>query len=229
MKFKFTGSQPISSSVTSFIFESEQTISWTPGQYFHYLLPHQDEDDRGHERWFTCSSAPSEGRVVISTRIDSKHGSSFKRALTSLKPGVEIEADGPKGDFVRDKPDRNYIWVAGGIGITPFRAILVESRYKNQPLKVNLLYANRDASDIPFKDELDNLAQQNPDLKVEYIIEPARISAKFIKQRVDQTDDPLVYISGPEPMVKDLAEKLKSLGVADETLKLDDFPGYENY
>jgi len=228
MKLRLIEKHNITSDVVSFVFEPEEPVSWQAGQYFHYLLPHDKEDERGHERWFTNSAAPSEKHIMITTRITSEKGSSFKQALLNLEPGSEVEADGPKGSFVVDDPVRNYIFVAGGIGVTPFRSILVEASDQNQQLKVDLLYGNR-AGEIPFKEELENLASKNPSLKIEYITDPQRIDAELIKERVDTTENPLVYISGPKPMVIDLAEKLKSLGVSEDIIKTDNFPGYENY
>jgi len=225
MKFKLVNKQPVAGDVVSFVFEPEQTVSPKAGQYFHYVLPHDDADDRGEERWFTNSAAPSEGHVMISTRlVDEK--SSFKRALDALRPGEEVEADGPEGSFVVDDFSREYIFVAGGIGITPFRSILAEAKSNGSPLKATLLYGNRNEN-IPFKDELDAIAATNPSVVIKYLIEPERIDAVLVKQHVDEADDPLVYVSGPEPMVKSLGEELKGLGVAEGSIKLDDFPGYE--
>ncbi len=61
-----------------------------------------------------------------------------------LPVGAEIEADGPEGDFVVTDPKRNYIFVAGGIGITPFRSILADADHNGHKLKVHLLYGNHD-------------------------------------------------------------------------------------
>lgn len=229
MKLKFLGSHPVSGNVTSFVFErTDQTdlLSWQPGQYMHYVLPHPDADDRGTERWFTNSAAPSERNVMISTRIDSEHGSSFKRALVALNPGTEVEADGPEGDFTVEDESRHHIFVAGGIGITPFRSMLVEAHTQGEQLSVDLLYANRD-DNIPFQEELEGVAADNPNLRIEYFISPKNLDAATIKQHADQADNPLIYLSGPEPMVKSLAAELEALGVNKDTIKLDDFPGYE--
>jgi ferredoxin-NADP reductase len=226
MKYTFDRSLPIKSDITSFVFTPEQPVNYRAGQYFHYVLPHPEADDRGTERWFTNSAAPSEGHNVISTRVNATPGSSFKRALQALRPGDTIEADGPEGDFVIDDPSRNFIFIAGGIGITPFRSILAEAGKQGLRLKVTLLYANRDL-EIPFAGELDQLAVQNPDLKIEYITQPARIDTDLISRHLKATENPLVYISGPKPMVKALAEQVTGLGLAEENIKLDDFPGYE--
>lgn len=227
MKLKFIGKKQLTASVISFEFEPEQPLSWQAGQYMHYLFPHQSEDERGHERWFTNSAAPFEGKVVISTRIAADHGSSFKAALLSLKPGDQIESDGPKGSFIVEDPRRNYIWIAGGIGITPYHSILAQANHDGQKLKVDLLYANRD-QDIPFKNELDQFAATNPDLKIEYITEPQRIDLALIKERIAVSDNPLVYISGPKPMVLDFQQQLIDSGFAQENIRIDGFPGYEH-
>lgn len=226
MKLKFLGSHPVKSNVVSFEFEPEGNLSWEPGQYLHYVLPHADADDRGTERWFTNAAAPSENKVMISTRIDNEHSSSFKRALLAMHPGGEIEADGPEGDFTVDDDSKNYIFVAGGIGITPFRSILTEAQNQGRKLKVTLLYANRD-QEIPFEDELEGYAASNPDLKIEYIIQPETLDAERIKQEADKTGNSVVYLSGPEPMVKGIAADLEKLGLDKANIKVDDFPGYE--
>lgn len=227
MKLKFVRKEKVVGDIISFIFEPEEPITWEPGQYMHYLLPHEDEDDRGHERWFTNSAAPFEGHIVISTRIN-EQGSSFKKALNALQPGDEIEADGPEGDFVLEDLDRNYIFVAGGIGITPFRSILYDAYNKGLKLKVTLLFATRN-QDIPFKDELEQFATNNPNIKIEYIVDPQSIDKELLKDRINAIDDPIVYVSGPKPMVKDFAQQLAEIGLSKENIKTDDFPGYKTY
>jgi ferredoxin-NADP reductase len=226
MKLKFIGSNSVKSNVISFVFQPEEQLTWQPGQFMHYVLPHPDADDRGIERWFTNSAAPSEGKVMISTRIDNEHGSSFKRALLALQPGDSVEADGPEGDFTVEDESRNYIFVAGGVGITPFRSMLVEANNQGKKLNITLLYANRDEN-IPFKEELDQFAAVNENLKIEYIVGPQHLDAATIKQYSDNLDNAFIYLSGPEPMVKGFAADLEQLGVNKENIKLDDFPGYE--
>lgn len=228
MKLRLKSQKQEVEGIRSFIFEPEEPLSWQPGQYMHYLLPHQNEDDRGHERWFTNSAAPFENCVMISTRIDPERPSTFKQALQALQPGDAIEGDGPEGDFTLEDPTRNYIFVAGGIGITPFRSILSEAGHNGTKLKVNLLYANRD-NNIPFKEELDKLAAANPNLKIEYIVNPDKIDKKLLEQRIDATENPVVYVSGPKPMALAFADQLSELGLSKENIKIDDFPGYEIY
>jgi len=226
MKLQFVSSKNRTADVKEFVFKADPGFTWEAGQYMHYVLPHADADDRGEERWFTNSAAPAEGEVRITTRIDGTHGSSFKRALQALQPGDTIEADGPEGDFTVTDASRNYIFVAGGIGITPLRSILVEADANGLQLRVQLLYPNRTA-DIPFKDELDALQAKNPNLSVQYIVQPDRLTPESLRQVIQATENPVVYISGPEPMVKSLAADVEQMGVSKDNLKIDDFPGYE--
>jgi ferredoxin-NADP reductase len=226
MKLKFVSSKNRAADIKEFVFAAGPSLKWQAGQYMHYVLPHDNADNRGEERWFTISAAPSEGEIRITTRIDGEHSSSFKIALQALQPGDTIEADGPEGDFTVTDTTRNYIFVAGGIGITPLRSILTEAAAKGDQLHVQLLYPNR-SSDIPFKDELDALLAKNPNLTVEYIVQPERLTPERLQQAIQATENPIIYISGPEPMVKALADDVAKMGVATENIKIDDFPGYE--
>jgi len=225
MRLQLTNTTDREGDVKEFAFQAPQGFTWVAGQYMHYVLTH-DADDRGIERWFTISSAPSENEIRITTRINHEHSSSFKEKLQALRPGDEIEADGPEGDFVIQDPTRNYLFVAGGIGITPIRSMLVEAKAQGVQLNATLLYANRNEA-IPFRDELDSLQMQNPSLKVEYIVSPDQLDAAKILETAATIDNPLIYISGPKPMVKSLKQQLLDAGVEKQNLKTDNFPGYE--
>jgi ferredoxin-NADP reductase len=192
----------------------------------HYVLAHESPDERGTERWFTISSAPSENEIRISTRINHEHSSSFKAALKALKPGDEIEADGPKGGFTLKDPNENYVFIVGGIGITPIRSILIEAEAKGLKPHAKLLYANR-TEEIAFRNELDELKNKNPNLDIRYLIDPERLDESVLRSAVEANKDALFYVSGPEPMVKALYSQLLDLGVAEDSLLKDTFPGYE--
>jgi ferredoxin-NADP reductase len=226
MTLKFIGAKPVVADIKTFMFEAEQPLTWKAGQFNYYTLQHDNPDERGIKRWFTISSAPSEKHITITTRIDADHGSSFKRALDKLRPGDTIEADGPEGDFVIEDPTRNYLWIAGGIGITPFRSILVDKADKKVKLNVHLLYANR-SNEIAFKDTFDELQKKNPNLVIDYIVQPDRIDEKLLKTTISRIDNPYIYISGPEPMVEAMIEQIKGLGVSEDNIRGDYFPGYQ--
>jgi ferredoxin-NADP reductase len=226
MKLTLINKKPEVADVATFIFEPEDKITWQPGQFLHYTLPHPNADDRGEKRWFTIAAAPFEGHLQITTR-QAEQGSSFKKALFAMELGDTIEADGPEGEFVVDDPEQNHVFIAGGIGITPFRSILLDLDQRGLPLNVKLLYANRDAENVVFKDELEELAAKHPEFSIRYFIDPERIDADAITFEVVDLAEPVFFISGPEPMVDAFNAMLLEMGVPKNHLKQDHFPGYE--
>lgn len=223
MKLKLINKKEEAPSVVSFILEPQAALSWKPGQFFHYVLHHEPSDPRGSDRWFTVASAPSEKHAMITTRLDAQ-GSSFKRALQAMPIGEMIEISDVDGDFTVDDPSRRYVFIAGGIGVTPFRSILTEADARGEKLDVILLYANRDEH-IPYKSEFDAFAARNPQLKIRYFT-GSRIDESAIRECVPDMAERLFYVSGPEPMVESFGKMLKDMGVSPDRLKQDWFPGY---
>jgi ferredoxin-NADP reductase len=188
-------------------------------------LPHPDPDDRGDTRYFSISSAPHEGVVMMTTRF-SERSSSFKRALRNLKPGYVIDAEELDGDFVVNDPRRDYIFVAGGIGITPFRAILLDLDHRDKPIYVTLLYANRN-DEFTYEAELERLRKKHASFHIEYFVNPRRIDENVIRRHQPKMRDPMIYVSGPEPMVESFDKMLAQMGIPESQIKNDFFPGYD--
>jgi ferredoxin-NADP reductase len=225
MKLTLRATRQEASDIFSFIFAPERPLRWQAGQYLRYILNHPKPDDRGVERYFSIASAPHEKQVMLTTRFVPK-GSSFKKALKKLKPGDVIEGRDWGGDFMVDHRRKNFVFIAGGIGITPFRAILLDLDRNRKPLNVQLLYANRD-NDFPYRKELEALKKRHPEFRIDYVVSPDRIDEKSIPQLVADMDNPAFYVSGPEPMVESLDRALKKLGVPKRRIKNDFFPGYQ--
>jgi glycine betaine catabolism B len=221
--------------VESFQFEPERPFTFQAGQYLRYTLHHREPDTRGVSRFFTIASAPAEGFVMLTTRL-STPGSSFKQALSRLGAGAVVEAAGPSGQFVYAGREMPAVFVAGGIGITPFRSILVDLASRALEPDITLLYANS-TPDIPFRRLFDDLATRQPRLKIAYTISQpgpdwrgpvGRIDERFIKEHAPLARDPLFYVAGPKAMVAATVETLRAIGVAADRIKRDFFPGYDS-
>jgi ferredoxin-NADP reductase len=225
VKLKLTATKNESPDAVSFIFEPQEPLAWKAGQFLHYVLHHEPTDSRGSDRWFTIASAPFENHVMLTTRLAAEKGSTFKKTLRELKLGDAIEVSDLDGDFILGDPEAEYVFIAGGIGITPFRSILKQAEHEGKQPRAVLLYANRNV-DVVYKDEFDAMAKRNPNLRIHYLFHPQRLDEASIKERVPDLNRPLFYISGPEPMVESLGKKLKQLGVPEDHLKQDWFPGY---
>jgi ferredoxin-NADP reductase len=207
------------------VFKASAGFKWQPGQFAKYTLPHNNADARGTERWFTIAAPPYEGSPRITTRIDKENGSSFKRALLALEPGATIEADAPDGEFVISDQNREYVFIAGGIGFTPFHAMLAELGHAGTMPKITILYGARD-NQPTYHEELAFLQDTYPQLRIHYVIEPQRIDEALIRQHVGDLKAPVFYISGPEPMVEAFEGMLLGMGVPEANLHMDHFPGY---
>jgi ferredoxin-NADP reductase len=219
----FEGSHEDAPRVRTFSFKAGKGVHWEPGQYYVYFLPGAILDRRSPVRPFTVASAPSESRLEITTRIPDQP-SRFKRELLKLKPGAKVYTAGPYGFFtLKSGPS---IFVAGGIGVTPFRSMLIEQAAAGKVSDITLLYSNRPGP-VAFKAEFDKLAATYPNFKVHYISDPERLSAATVKKYAPNFESATVYLSGPKPLVKDLASSLKTeLGINSSKIVQDSFKGY---
>lgn len=206
MRLMFQTSQPEMGDVHSYFFVPEQPQQWQAGQSIKIELPGTYEPQ---ERRFTIASAPHEGHIRITTR---QTGSSFKNQLAALQPGDVVSAFNIDGDFVwRDHPQPS-VFIAMGIGITPYRSMLLARHHAGLPLHAQLMYAARDG--FVFKDELDAL--------------PAELTTHYVPRRLTAADIPqtngLIYICGPLAAVDELSEQLLTT-IPPEQLVRDWFHG----
>lgn len=227
MVLKLIQKEHLLDNVWAFRFQPSEPLTWTAGQYVRVELPHDNPDEEGTKRWFTNSAAPYEGIMQITTRVTE---STFKQALSKLEEGDELQLiENPEGDFVWQDSDLPMLFVAGGIGVTPFHSILKQRVHDQLPIKATLIYGSR-TEDVPFKDELASWATYDPDFKVKYIVgEP--LTAEKLAELEPNLNQSLVYLSGPEQMVEALGNELKAQGLPEAQFKHDGFPHYneQNY
>jgi ferredoxin-NADP reductase len=234
VKLQFVHAMHEAENVESFYFIAQPKFAFTAGQYLMCDLPHADVDERGTERAFTVASAPSEPLLRLTTRF-SQQSSSFKKALRELAPGSVIEADGPFGNFVYNDDGRPAVFIAGGIGITPFRSMLGDLESLGHRRSITLLYSNS-TPDIAFRGFFDDLAAYWPEMRAVYTITRAssewqgtraRIDAHLIREHVADAHAATFYVCGPSPMVAGIRTTLAELGVDPGRVVFETFPGYE--
>jgi ferredoxin-NADP reductase/YHS domain-containing protein len=208
--------------VWAFRFHPQKPVHWTAGQYMRVELPHANPDKEGTKRWFTISSAPYEAYIQITTRVTK---STFKQALSRLEVGDTLSMiEDSEGHFIWQDSDKPIIFIAGGIGITPYHSILMQRAHDKQPLSVTLIYGNR-TDEVVFKELFDRYAAENPEFTVRYVIgEP--LTATLLKELQPSLNQSFVYLSGPDPMVDALGAELVSAGLPESQLKKDGFPNY---
>lgn len=223
---------PISHDTCDFIFKSNRPLTFQPGQYMELTVKHEQSDARGMRRYFTLASSPTEKDVRFGIKFY-EPASSFKKALLLMRPGDSLAAGQLAGDFTlpRDKK-KKLVFVAGGIGITPFRSIaqyLIDTKQKRDAI---LLYSNKTSSDIVYE-EVFAEAGEKTGLKTVYVITDEKgpcytgvIDQKMLIAEVPDYKERTFYISGPQRMVTGFTELLENLGVSRSQIKTDYFPGF---
>lgn len=218
--------------IRTFFFRSEQPLDYTAGQFTELTISHDQPDDRGSRRWFTLSSAPGSELFSITTKYaGDDRSSSFKQALFGLRPGTELRAAEPMGDFVLPKLIQTpLIFVAGGIGVTPFHSMFEWLADTGEARPIKFLYAVRNEEEIIFQPTF-----ERADVHATIVVsdpsaawggERGHLDARLILGLEQPSEDALIYISGPEPMVETLKKDLKQHGVQHRQLVTDDFPNY---
>jgi ferredoxin-NADP reductase len=193
-----------------------------------WTLPHVGADSRGVRRYFTIASAPEDKDIRIGVKFYSPP-STFKQALISMKKGDTIAVGNLAGDFtLPNNSQEPLVFIAGGIGITPFTSMIEHMVATRQKRPITLLYSNKTANDIAYRKLLDR-AERELGIKVVYVNTDetsARIDQALIEREVPDYAHRTFYVSGPQGLVAALVDTLRSLGVARRSIKTDYFPGF---
>ncbi len=223
-------------SINQLIFAPDRTLAFQPGQYLEWTLPVKKPDPRGNRRYFTIASSPTEPTIQLGVKFY-EPPSTFKRDLKSLTTGQTILAGQLAGDFTLPKdPETKLVFIAGGIGITPFRSMLKYLLDIKQKRPITLFFSNRTVEDIVYKDILDQ-ATRELGVKVIYALTDKNvppgwagrtgfIDVAAITQEAPDYQNSLFYLSGPRSMVTAFEATLASMGMPKNCIKTDFFPGY---
>ena len=243
MKLKLVEKKEETKGTKSFFWESEKSVDYIAGQFYYFTLPSlKYPDPRGATRHFTLSSSPTEGNLLrITTRMRQESG--YKKTLDELPIGTQIEGEGPNGTFLLDDGDTGpHVFLAGGIGITPFRSMIKYAADKNLNIPIHLIYANSIPEEITFRNELENWAKSWPNLKLDMTVSKPEESKEAWIGSVGRIDELLIkklignwkleignstwWVCGPPLMVEAMEQALGKLGLSAGKLHSEKFTGY---
>lgn len=252
MKLKLVKKVDEAEGTKSFFWDAVKKISYKPGQYIYLTLPKLNyPDDKGQTRHFTLSSSPTEDLLAITTRIRQESG--FKKTLAELTQGSEVEAEGPEGEFVLNESASNLqVFLAGGIGITPFRSMLKYVFDKKLSIPIQLIYSNSTPGQITFRSELEQWSKNFPAFKLSMTVTKPEESALSWPGLTGRIDDAMLtnligkwkmsarggsafggeigsstfWVCGPPLMVDGLITVLSSLQILLKNVRFEKFTGY---
>ncbi len=220
-------------------FLSNKPCSFSAGQYLEWTLPHKDPDTRGIRRYFTIASAPEDHLIHLGLRWNPEATSSYKKALMELNPGDRIYAGNLAGDFTLPRDTtKKLAFIAGGVGITPFKSMVEHMLHEKSPYDTVLVYASKTADELAYRDIFERALATLP-MKLIYVTsdgsetdaqgvahETGFVSQDIIVRNIPDWQERIFYISGPDVMVNACSKTLRTLGVPRSHIKKDYFSGY---
>jgi ferredoxin-NADP reductase/nitrite reductase/ring-hydroxylating ferredoxin subunit len=223
-------------------------LDYAAGQYAFFKLEGVGGDPKGDIRHFSIASSPTEqDYLLISTRI---RDGPYKQRLASLESGAKITAWGPEGEFtLHEDHSRPAIFLSGGIGVTPFRSMIKYATDRRLAVKITMFDSNKNKEGILYREEFDEWARQNKNLKIVYTVtgegeaqgqessapggwaggERGRIDRQMLEKHLtkEELDSALFYVCGPPGMLKAMQEMLKKeMQVQKDRIKVEAFTGY---
>ena len=229
--------EEVAEGTTAFHFDKPPGFSFKPGQAIEVVLidpPNVDAQSGRHT--FSLVSAPYEGDLVVATRM---RDSTFKRALRSLPIDSSVQLDGPFGSLtLHNNHARPAVFIAGGIGITPFMSILRQAAKDRLPQRLLLVYSNRRPEDTAFLAELRQLEQLNKNFRLVATMTQMRQCARpwegetrlidedLVKKVGADLSAPIYYLAGPPALVEAVRQTLNHAGIDDDDIRSEEFYGY---
>lgn len=215
----FEGKTDEGDGVYTFTFKPKKPFAWKAGQHAVFTMPEKKISGRTW-RPFSIASSPYEQVIKIGTIIK-EEPSDFKKHLLSLTPGESIQINGPFGEFHATGKAQQIIGIAGGIGITPFRALAHDvAKGHLSDTKLTLIYSARE--EYTYKFELENW--QNANLKVIYVHTAEEVNTALQEQNEIFGNTADYYISGSPGMIGALRKSCRSMGI--KKIVNDPFKGY---
>lgn len=217
--------------------EKPAGFTFKPGQAIDVVLAHAPHGEtNGARHAFSIVSAPHQDELVIATRM---RDSAYKREIKSMPIGSPAKIEGPFGSLtLHNNRARPAVFIAGGIGITPFISILRQAAKEQLPQQLLLLYSNRRPEDAAFLAELQQLEQQNKNFTLVATMtdmekssqpwngETGFIGESMIKRVAGKLTAPIYYLVGPPAMVEAMRKTLNDAGINDDDIRSEEFYGY---
>lgn len=234
---RLVGREEVAEGTMAFRFERPPGFSFQAGQNVLLTLVDPPQvDAAGPSRTFTLASAPHEPELLIATRM---RDSAFKRVLRTAPLGLRVQIGEASGLMtLHEDAARPAVFLAGGIGITPFLSMARHAAHERLPHRIALFYGNRRPEDSAFLQELAELEKANPRYRlVAAMSEPEKsaqpwrgekgfIDRAMLARYLPDLSAPVYYFAGPPAMAMAMQKLLSEAGVAEDDMRSEEFYGY---
>lgn len=212
--------------------KNEPIFDFKSGQYV--MISYKNQRGQNEDKHaFSIASSPVKNTSI---RLGIRVGGNFTQGLLNLNLNQEIIVTGPYGNFIfNEKKTPSPVFIAGGIGITPFISALNYAVDRGLKNKISLIYSTRTIQGAAFYNEIRNLGEINPNISLlfSFTEEPGisedrkilhqRIDAPIIKNFIGNISEKTFFICGPTPFMQAMTTGLLSLGVEKNQIKMEEF------
>jgi ferredoxin-NADP reductase len=231
------GREQIAHDTMAFHFDKPNGFEFRAGQAMDItLLDPPETDSEGNIRTFSIASPPFENRLTVATRM---RNTAFKRVLKGGRLGITVKIDAPSGSLtLHNNASKPAVFLAGGIGITPFLSIVRQASHDKLSHELNLFYSNRRPEDTPFLDMLMGLQATNPHFHfvptvtqaekshLRWTGETGLINGTMLTKSIPDLRAPIYYIAGPPAVVGAMRQMLVAAGADEDDIRSEEFSGY---
>lgn len=234
---KLTKREPVAEGTTAFHFTRPPGFEFRAGQAIDLtLIDPPETDGEGNVRTFSLASAPFEDHLMVATRM---RDTAFKRVLGSAPIGLEVGFEGPSGSFTLHKNvSKPAVFLAGGIGVTPFVSIVRQAAKEGVHRSLSLFYSNRRPEDAAFLDALTEASKGDAGFRLiptmtemnashrRWDGETGFIDRAMLLRHVPEPQGPIYYLAGPPAMVAAMRQMLVTAEVDEDDVRTEEFAGY---
>jgi len=221
VKLVFKNKEQLAPGVYRFNFAPTKALHWKAGQ--HGLLEIRLASGKTGRKLFSISSAPADGVISITTKANPLESGAFKRRLLQLKKGSTAQLRGPVGNLYIKNHNQHYVFMATGIGITPFYAILAQLAAEKSKTHVTLFYSNN-SGDHYYRDQLSEFNKHVTNLSIKYINKPERITGHIIEDTLGTSlYDCVFLLAGSPKNITSYRRTLQGLGIHRKQIISDPF------
>ena len=235
--FPLSRREEIAEDTLAFTFDTRGSgFSFRAGQHVDLtLIDPPATDAEGNNRTFSIASSPNEpASILIATRM---RPTAFKNSLKIVPLGTRVKVAGPMGSLAlhRDAA-RPAVMLAGGIGITLMRSMVIWAAEERLPHRIYLFYSNRTPQASAFLKDLESAQEENKNFTLVATItdshdsdwkhESGRIDETTMKKSVPDLARAIFYLAGPPVMVGAMLGILARLDVDGDNIKTEEFTGY---
>ncbi|MBX4206128.1 ferric reductase-like transmembrane domain-containing protein [Candidatus Microgenomates bacterium] len=216
-KYTLSSTKKLNNDVYEVILSAtDKPITFIPGQFCFFEFENKITGTESHP--FSIASKPGDPNL----RFVIKVSGDFTSKLDNLETGETVFVEGAYGGFKFSNHYKKQIWIAGGIGITPFLSMVTSVSVDQQ---VDLYYSVKTESEFIGLEELEQISKQNKNITlIKWLSETrGRLTMEEINKTSGNLSQNIIYLCGPVAMMRSMVDQAKGFGIYGRNIRMEEF------